>query len=160
MAKEYSREIAATIAEFMESEDWNYKFDEKRGVFRFGVVLGSKLKSIRYYLSINEDDYIVYAVSPIGANVEDPDQMSRVNEFLHRANYDLKYGNFEIDCTDGEVRYKCYVDCEYLEPNHQIVKESICLPAEMFKRYGDGFLQVLFTDVSPGQVIDVCEGRK
>ena len=36
-------------------------------------------------------------------------------EFLTRANYGLRIGNFEMDFEDGEVRYKSSVDFEGIE---------------------------------------------
>jgi len=34
------------------------------------------------------------------------------DKFLTRANYGMMIGNFEMDFTDGEIRYKTSIDVE------------------------------------------------
>lgn len=64
----YSKNIANAIKEFLINDDWHFSFDEKRGVFKFGLCLKGKIKKIDYLIRVRDDEYIVYAISPIGAN--------------------------------------------------------------------------------------------
>ena len=102
--KNYSAEIANAIKSYLKEDDWHFSFDEETGLFRFGLSLSSKIKKINYIVDVKEDQYIVYAIAPIGADEEDKKMMATMAEFVCRANYGLKNGNFELDMRDGEVR--------------------------------------------------------
>lgn len=155
--KTYSMDIANAINTFLKEDDWHFSFDEQRGVFKFGLSLKSKLKKVNYLIHIKEDEYIVYAISPIGADEDDETMMAAMAEFVCRANYGLKNGNFELDMRDGEVRFKCFVDCEDIMPSTEVIRNSIHCPAAMFKQYGDGIIDIIFGNASAKEAIAKCE---
>ena len=88
--KIYSKDIAHAINTYLKEDDWHFSFDEIRGVFKFGLSLKAKMKKINYFIYVKEDEYIVYAVSPLGADEEDEKMMAAMAEFVCRANYGLK----------------------------------------------------------------------
>lgn len=155
--KQYSKQIADIITGFLTDDDWNYSFDEERGLVRFNLSIKGKIKSIRYVIDIKEDEFVSYAIAPIGADNEDPRQMRKMAEFICRANYGLKNGNFELDFTDGEIRYKSFEDCENVLPSIEMVKNSIYIPSIMFERYGSGIIDMIYGDISPKEAVDKCE---
>lgn len=158
MHQGYSEEIADAIQRFLDDEDWNYDFQEEKGIFRFGLNLKCRIRNIQYIIDLNSNDYNVYGLIPLSANRNDPNEMAQMAEFLCRANYGLRNGNFELDFRDGEIRYKCYVDCQGLDaPTEDMVKHSIYCPVAMFERYGNGILQILFAGMSAEEAISLCE---
>ncbi len=134
MKKKYSKEIAASICEFLEKEEWNYHLNEERGVFAFHAMLRGSIKFILYEIIVNEKDYNVYAISPVAANGDDFGQKMRLADFVCRANYGLRDGNFELDMRDGELRYKTYTNCDGIDLNDRILHKSIHLPASVLIR--------------------------
>lgn len=156
-ARNYSTEIANAIKSYLEEDDWHFSFDEETGLFRFGLSLSSKIKKINYIVDVKEDEYIVYAIAPIGADEEDKKMMATMAEFVCRVNYGLKNGNFELDMRDGEVRFKCFVDCESITPSKDMVQNSIHCPAIMFKRYGSGIVDIIFGNVTATEAVNRCE---
>lgn len=80
--KLYSVKIANAIKSYLEEDDWHFSFDEKKGLFKFNLSLKSKIKNISYIIDVKEDEYIVFVVSPIGADVEDKTMMSQMAEFI------------------------------------------------------------------------------
>lgn len=156
----YSRKISKIINTFLKEDAWKYIFDDNSGIFRFSLNLHGRIKSISYYIVIKEDGYIVYAVSPIGVDKNDLNSMTRMAEFICRANYGLKNGNFEMDFRDGELRYKVFVDCTGINPSNDIIKTSIYSPALMFERYGGGITDVIFSDISVESSINKCENSQ
>lgn len=70
--KNYSKEIASTISSFLTADNWHFSFIEDKGIFRFGVGLKGKLKKIDYLVDVKEDDYLVYAHAPLGADEHAP----------------------------------------------------------------------------------------
>lgn len=154
--RNYSGEIATMIGAFLKADNWNYDFDKETGNFRFGLNTSSKLKSIEYYIRVNTDAYCVYAISPVGADVSNLEERAAMAEFLCRANYGMRYGNFEMDLRDGELRYKFFVDCDGALPSPAIVKDSIYMPAATFHRYTPGILAILFSGASAEEAIGLC----
>lgn len=118
----YSKNIADAINSFLTEDDWHFSFDDQCGLFKFGLNLKGRIKKVSYIVDVKDDEYVVYAISPIGADEKDEKMMAVMAEFICRANYGLKNGNFELDMRDGEIRYKSFVDCEGLTPTTEMVR--------------------------------------
>lgn len=71
-----------------------------------GLRLRSKIQHIKYLIDVHEDEAVVYSIPTITADSYDSEMMARMAEFICRANYNLKNGNFEMDYRDGEIRFK------------------------------------------------------
>ena len=149
----YNESIARLIKKFLDDDDWNYSFDEEKGTFTFNLSMSNKLKKISYHVRIRKYDYISYATCPMNAD----DCIAEMAEFVTRANYGLINGNFELDYRDGEIRYKCFVNCDETVPGKETIKDSIYVPAAMFKRYGNGIINVLFGMKSAKDAVAECE---
>ena len=156
--RKYSGAVADAIESFLTEDDWHFSFDKERGLFEFSLSLKGKMKKVNYIITVKEDDYTVYAFSPIGAEKADKNMMATMAEFVCRANYGLRNGNFEFDMRDGEVRYKSFVDCEGATPTTEVVQNSIRCPAAMFERYGSGIVNIIFNNASAKDAVDQCEG--
>lgn len=150
---DYDVSVARAIKNFLDADDWHYSFDEDKGVFTFNLSLSNKLKKVSYRIRVFSDSYACYAYSPLEAD----DCKAEMAEFITRANYGLRNGNFEMDHTDGELRYKCFVNCDGTAPGTQIIKDSIYIPAAMYKRYGNGIVSVIFGVQSPEEAVAECE---
>ena len=159
MARNYNPEIVGQIGTFLDDNDWKYSFDDKNGLFRFSVNTRGNIKNVQMAVDINEDCYNVYAISPLSADRDVPEQMGEMAEFVCRANYGLRAGNFELDFNDGELRFKYFVNCDGITPSQEIIRDSIHCPAAMFSRYGGGVLQILFSGMSAADAVAQCEGR-
>ena len=156
--RRYSESIAAALNNFLTKDNWKFFFDKEKGIFCFGLSISSKIKKVQYYVQVRQVDYKVCAVSPIGAEADDHEQMAKMAEFVCRANYGLNNGNFELDLRDGEIRYKCYVDCAgSIQPTEDVVRNSIYCPAMMFEKYAPGIVDIIFGDLSAKEAVDKCE---
>lgn len=153
----YSKSIANAINNFLAEDDWHFSFDDQRGLFKFGLCLKGRIKKINYIVDVKEDEYIVYAISPLGADEDDEKIMATMAEFVCRANYGLKNGNFELDMRDGEIRFKSFVDCDGITPTVEMVRNSIHCPAAMFDRYGAGIVDIIFSNATAKDAIAKCE---
>lgn len=151
----YDASIARLIKKFLDEDDWKYDFDANKGLFSFGLNLSNKLKKVSYCIRVRDDCYMVYAISPLNAD----DCKAEIAEFITRANYGLRNGNFEMDFDDGEIRYKSFVDFDGTVPGTQVIRDSIYVPASMFKRYGNGIVNILFGLKSPADAVAECEAE-
>ena len=157
MSEEYSEEIFDILRNYFIENDWKFDSDEEKGFFSFNLSIDSKLKRLRYFITVKNNAYIVYANSPIGADTDDENIMKEMAEFICRANYGLRNGNFEIDMRDGEIRYKVFVDCNGIIPSAEIIQGSLLIPSVMFERYAPGILDVMFKDSKAENAISKCE---
>jgi len=129
-------QIVDAVRDFLDGDDWHYEFDAERSLVKMGINLKSKIKSGRIYVDIREHFYMVYLCAPISG---DKDNLGELNKYLAMANYGLYNGNFELDMSDGEIRYKTYVNCDGLESlSTDVIRDSIYTGCLMMDRYGDG----------------------
>lgn len=154
---EYSNELANVVKKFLSEDDWNYSFDEDKGLFEFGLKIKTKLQKIDYFIDVKEDELLVYGIAPIGAECDDAEMMAQMAEFICRANYGIKNGGFELDFRDGEIRYKSFVDCDAIVPSTEVIENSVHCIAAMYKRYSRGIVDIIFAGSSAKKAIAKCE---
>ena len=155
--KKYSFEIVEAVKTHIKENDLHMvSFDEALGTFSFNMQLACQL-STNIIIRVGEDSFTAMAVCPVRPDTSDAELMARMAEFVCRANFGLKNGCFELDFTDGELRYKCYVPCGDRVPSQEMIREGITVPAMMLRRYGLGILGVLYNGVDPATAVKACE---
>jgi hypothetical protein len=102
-----------------------------------------------------QEQFVFYSVFPVAAP---EDRRLAVAEFLTRANYGLVIGNFEMDFTDGEIRYKTGVDIEGDRLSPALVRQLVYANVLTMDMYLPGIMSVLYGDVSPAEAIAQIEG--
>lgn len=154
---DYSSELAAVVKQFLEDYDWNFFFSEDTGVFSFSVGIRGKIQSINYLFDVRETEMVVYGMCSVGADSDDREMMVQMAEFICRANYSLLNGCFEFDFTDGEIRYRSYIDCEEVIPSQKVLKNTVQYIALIYERYLLGILDIIFTNGKAADAISRCE---
>lgn len=152
--KNYSAQIANTLISHMEEQEYRYEFEKERGLLRLRFKIKGKLDHVRIILDIHETCYVSYAC--IDMSVDEENRMEAA-EYLTRANYGLKFGNFELDMNDGEVRYKHAVDCDHCSLSSEMIENSLNIPIAMYQRYGDNLLKVMFGMLSAEEAVKLAE---
>ena len=136
------------IKEYFDTNAIKYKTKvlskKRRTVFNLGIDMENVIGNLSMIISVSENDYITLAI--LNSKAE-KDKLHAVAEYLHRANYGLKNGNFELDFTDGEIRYKAYVNFENTTISNEIIEASIMVPIAAFEQYGRGLIQTMLTGV-------------
>jgi len=125
-------------------------------MFTLGVNLKCKLGDTQMRVRVGTDYFYTLAYVKMNAS---EDVRHEAAEFITRANYGLKNGNFEMDFNDGELRYKSYNNCDGILPSEAIIRDSLVIPALMIDRYGDGLISVLFGMQSPKDAIEAIENN-
>lgn len=145
------------VKTFFEEDDWKYEFHEDGSCFTGGLGLGKecKINAVRFFISVHDDHLICYHICNINAQKSNS---AAVGEFLHRANYGLNRGNFEMDYNDGEIRYKHWLSLNDIkEDAFDAMRALLFIGAQMFATYGDGLLAVIFGFKTPEEAIAECE---
>jgi hypothetical protein len=92
-----------TLRDWLEEDDWHPQQLDDQMIYR--TFFAGKNGDMRCYAQIVPDmeQFLFYVV----ASTRAPEEVRlAVAEFLTRANYGMRIGNFELDYSDGEVRYK------------------------------------------------------
>lgn len=106
-------------------------------------------------MRVDLEQFIFYATVPIKVPEESRGAMA---EFLTRANYGLRIGNFELDYSDGEVRYKSSVDFEDAELTPALIRNVMYPSVQTVDRYLPGILRVTYGGATPLEAIHEIEG--
>lgn len=148
-------DLILAVRNYLDKNDWHYKYDSEKQRITCGVSLESKLKHADMTVIFNDNGFTVYGTSQLSA---DNSSMAEVAKYLHGANYGLRNGNFELDFRDGEVRYKVYVNTKTLTslPN-DIIDDAVLLPFIMLDKYGNGLAAVIMGFSSADDALKTAE---
>ena len=128
--------VIDAVRNYLDDEGYRYEYNAEHKFLRLGFGVHCKLKNVRLFVEFKKIGYVVYAIAPINADKENLFEMLK---YLTMANYSLLHGNFEMDVSDGEIRYKCWIETWQLDTlGGQQIDESLSVPLMMFERYGDG----------------------
>jgi len=147
-------DIVRWVREYLDNENWKYRYVEDKGRIELGMNLPCKLKSIDMKVLFNDNGATVLGICPMNAG---KDERNAVMEYITRANYGLRNGNFEMDLSDGEVRYKCYLNAKGSRPSDGQIEDALMIPPAMFKKYGDGLAALLMGFSDPKTEIEKAE---
>ncbi|MCL1889815.1 MAG: YbjN domain-containing protein [Desulfovibrionaceae bacterium] len=148
-------QILGWIQRILEQQDLRYELVEDKQLIKSQFPLDCKLKNFTAFFNCRDDSYTVNSYIALGA---DEGCRLKVAEYITRANYGLKFGNFEMDFNDGEIRYRMTVSCEdRTDLSESLVMGSIIIPMRMYERYGDGLIAVMYGIKSPEDAINEAE---
>jgi hypothetical protein len=80
----------------------------------------------------DRDQVVVYAIAEATVPEERRTDVARE---LHRINYGLYLGNFELDLEDGEVRFKASVDFGGTPPTPELIRPLLAAATMTATRY-------------------------
>lgn len=151
-----SKAILEQYVKFLETKELKYKWDKDNDVLITSFSIDSKLGSIREFIFAQQNEYTVLARCALHA---DKESIPLVAEYLLRANYGLKYGNFQMDFDDGEILYRYTQRTCDVSLTDEEIERSIIIPLAMFSRYGNGLVKVMFTLSTPEEAISEAESE-
>ena len=127
------------------------KHEISDNIITFKMDMQGLIGKLTIAIHIFENHFVSYAILNSNVSLE---KINTVAEYLHRANYGLPFGNFELDYSDGEVRFKLTTEFENLEKlTNNKIDRSVYVPCRMFEVYGDGIFKLMITDSKPSDLI-------
>ena len=128
-------------------------FSEDSGGWKFDQIDDSKLRvpvkgKNGAWLSIAQvfeqiDRAACYSFFPTNVPAEKYPEMA---EYLTRANWDLLLGNFEMDYSDGELRYRTSIDVEGERLSPNLVKQMVYENFATTDKHFPGIMKILYGD--------------
>ena len=108
----------------------------------------------RFAMIVDDDAVQNYATYPASAK----DKIPQVAEFIARANFGLKYGAFEMDYSDREVRFHLAFPMSAVRADEDLLPIMLGIPPKMLDESAKGFTEVIMGLKTPEEVIKDCEG--
>jgi hypothetical protein len=145
----------ATVTTFLQEDGWHPQQLDDKSILR--VYFTGDNGDVRCYAQVRVDleQFLFYVIAPIKA----PEEVRiAVAEYITRANFGLRIGNFELDLSDGEVRYKSSLDFEGQTLTPVLIKNAIYPAVHTMDFYMPGLLAVMYGNKTPEEAIDGVEG--
>lgn len=137
--EEENTSVESVVREFFDEDDWEF-IQIEPGLLQ--LAFQGENGRWRCYARIHEQEkqFIFYSICPLVVAEEDRMLMA---EFLTKANYGMILGNFELDFTDGEIRYKTSIDVEGDRLTLALVRSLVYANVTIMDRYLLGIVAVL-----------------
>ncbi|HEY9782972.1 MAG TPA: YbjN domain-containing protein [Leptolyngbyaceae cyanobacterium] len=103
---------------------------------------------------VEQQQFVFYSICPVNAP---EDKRLAAAEFITRANSGMIIGNFELDFTDGEIRYKTSIDVEGDRLSAALIQRLVYANVMMMDEYLPGILSVIYGNLSPAEAIAQVE---
>lgn len=142
--------ILETLKRFLTEDDWNFEEIEGRDALRMGFQGTDGSWMCIAQAREEQEQFVFYSILPVRVP---EDRRSAIAEFLTRANYGMILGNFELDFSDGEVRFKTSIDVEGAELLDALIKPMVYANVSMMNRYYSGILAVAHGGADPAQAV-------
>ncbi|MDJ0717845.1 MAG: YbjN domain-containing protein [Prochloraceae cyanobacterium] len=148
-------QIYQEMVNFFQQEDWFFIPIEQEPVLQMSFQ-GESGKWTCYARARDEQQqFVFYSVCPINAP---ENKRQALAEFIARANYGMILGNFELDFSDGEIRYKTSIDVGNDKITYELIRQVVYTNVMMMDKYQPGIMSVIYSDVSPENAIKQIEG--
>ena len=143
------------MVRFFDEDDWKYQPVEGKTMLRMGFS-GDNGKWTCVARAIEDaQQFIFYSIAPASVPEEKRVEMA---EFITRANYGMRIGNFEMDFSDGELRYKSSIDVEDDCLSAPLIKHMVYPNVMMMDKYLPGIMGILYGNKTAQQAIEEIEG--
>ncbi|MBE9031492.1 YbjN domain-containing protein [filamentous cyanobacterium LEGE 11480] len=152
--------LLTALTNFLDSEDWPYAKLPANADNDPTTTLRLSFRGDNgqwpCYAKLNQQQQTLcfYSIAPIPAQ---PDQQPATAEFITRANYGMILGNFELDYSDGEIRYKTSIDVEGDNLTPALIQNLVYTNVMTMDQYLPGLLAVLEQNATPQQAIALVE---
>lgn len=112
------------ICNYFDNHSIDYQLIEKDNTLIFGIKTESQNDYLCILSVIEKESFLVFY--SILQNISIPKrQRNKIAIFLTEINYGLLIGNYEMDFSDGEIRFKTSIDFEGIELTDAIINNII-----------------------------------
>ena len=142
-----------TVTEAVEANGWRHiRLDERVIAF---PIHGHRAAYDALVIA-NDEFHYVTTYCTFGPRVPD-DRRAAVAEAIGRANFGIVVGNFEMDFSDGELRFRVGAGVEGGTLSVEMARNMFSLAIYMCDRYHDALMRVMFAGQAPADAIQRAE---
>lgn len=149
--------ILEAVQGYLAEDGWPLNQPDGQSIFK--TAFEGKNGQFNCYVQerVEQEQFVFYSIFPVRVPES---KLAQIGEFINRANYGMIIGNFEIDFSDGEVRYKTSIDFEDNEVNQDMVLHMIYANVLTMDKYFPGLMRVLYAEIDPVDAIEEIEGAE
>jgi hypothetical protein len=133
------------IKDFFKSQGWQFTQVEGKNVLLFGI--GGKNGNFQCIADLIEEDNRLIFFSVCGANTPS-NKRPEMLELLNNLNYELFFGNFEIDLEDGGIRFRTSISFNHVELNIEFIEELIMSNIITMDKSLPSIMALMFSEIS------------
>lgn len=153
--------VFRAMVNFFKEDDWNFFQLEGEDIITM-IFSGNNGEWVCYAEAVEDDEdeegwFVFYSTCPVKASEE---KRHEVAEYITRANYGIRFGNFELDFEDGAIQYKTSIKLREDELSRTIMENLVYINVYMMDKYLPGIMKVIYSDVSPAQAIAYIESEE
>ena len=142
--------ISDAMVQFFTDEEWNFLPVQGQSILQMGF-MGKNGSWACYAQALDEYQRFSYH-SVMESNVPE-DKRQAVAEFLTRVNFGLFLGNFEMDFSDGELRYKTSIDVQDGALTQEMIRKLVYSNVMLMDKYLPGIMSVIYAGTSPEEAV-------
>lgn len=127
------------MLEYLDRIGCKYRQEETQSLYTFAV----KGKNGVYPVLLYAKAPFLVCIARLSLAIPDENRLE-VAEYLHRVNYGLLLGNFEMDYDEGEVRFRTALMTEDIQVHQNVLERYIQTPATMLDKYTRGIYAIVY----------------
>jgi hypothetical protein len=149
-----SRVLMEQVKAALTEMNWKYGEDPERPA----LLMGSSGRHGFYFcvLQLHPEQPLVLFYTHVQSRVPE-EKRAAAAELLARLNYGMWLGNFEMDCSDGEIRYKTSLHLADGELTTEMLGTMIRANLSTIDRYLPAIMSVLWNDVAAEDAVGLVE---
>jgi hypothetical protein len=147
-------DVLEQVIAFMEADGWPC---ERQNPVTIRSAFEGKHGRWEVFVSVRSQHNLlaVFSIAPAAVPAE---ERTTVGEFLHRANFGLYVGNFDLDYTNGRVQARTGLDFTGTAVTDAMIKNLLYLNVTLMDRYLPGLQQVIDGSMTPEAAANQIEG--
>ena len=146
--------IMDAVKAFFTTDNWAYEEVEGRNIIR--MRFSGENANWTCYAQVKEEQERLMFYSTLETKAPE-EKRPALAEYITRANFGLLIGNFEMDFSDGEIRFKTSVDIEDSTLTHKFIQNLIYMNVLMMDKYLPGIMSVIYANSKPADAIAQVE---
>jgi hypothetical protein len=141
--------ISDAMVQFFTDEEWKF-LPVQESILQMGFK-GQNGSFACYAQALDEYQRFSYH-TVMESNVPEEKRLA-VAEFVTRVNFGLFLGNFEMDFSDGELRFKTSIDVEDGELTQEMIRKLVYSNVMMMDKYLPGIMSIIYAGTSPAEAL-------
>jgi hypothetical protein len=137
--------LASTVRAMLDSRKYKYQpIDDRSLTLSFQNERGS----YGLFFTTNDESDFVGLTATYGSKIPD-DRLVPISEALSRINHRLWLGNFELDFSNGQLRFRVGIDVEDGRLSETMVSNLLSATLNSMERYHVALMRIAFGEVEP-----------
>lgn len=143
-----------TLRQFLQRGNWNAT--ELKGQYAFTARVEAALSPRNYFFQVKiELEQFLFYIAPTLTLM--PDMLPGVAEFIARANYGMRIGNFELDYARGKVNFRSSINFEGVPLVEQLIDNAVAPALVAYDEFFPGLVNVFAGIQTPEVAIRAIE---